>query len=209
MNKKEQAVAVFDKNAQLYEDKYMDVSLYEDTLNKFCQHIAKPNAKILDVACGPGNITKFLLDKKPEFQILGIDLSPKMLELAQKNNPTATFQLLDCKEILSLNQKFDAIVAGFVLPYLSKRETLSFIKKATKMLNDKGVLYLSFMEDEYKKSAYQTSQSTGDTLFTHYHQTDYIQVEIIMNGYEKSMIHRKRSVSNGKEVCDLILIAAL
>lgn len=108
---------------------------------------------------------------------------------------------------MSLNQKFDAIVAGFVLPYLSKREALSFIKKATKMLNDKGVLYLSFMEDEYKKSVYQTSQSTGDTLFTYFHQSDYIRVAIIMNGYEKSIVQRKRSVSNGKEVCDLILIA--
>lgn len=209
MNKKEQAVAVFDKNAALYEAKYMNVDLYSNMLNRLCEHIEKPNARLLDVACGPGNITKYLLDKRPDFQVLGIDLSPNMLELAKKNNPTAEFQLLDCKDIPTLHQKFDAIVAGFVLPYLNKRDALSFIKKATKMLNDKGVLYLSFMEDEYSKSAYQTSQSTQDTLFTYYHQADYIRYEIIMSGYSESYIKRNRGISNGKEVCDLELIAII
>ncbi len=207
MNKKTQAVTVFDKNAQLYEEKYMDVSLYDNRLNRLCDLIEKSDARILDVACGPGNITKYLLDKRPNFQVLGIDLSKNMLELAKKNNPTAEFQQLDCMDILSLNQKFDVIIASFLLPYLSKRETIGFIRRATMMLNDKGILYLSFMEGDYKKSAFQTSPSTGEKLFTYLHQIGYITFEIIMNGYEKSIIQRKRSISNGKEICDLILIA--
>lgn len=206
MNKNEQAVAVFDKNAQLYEEKYMDISLYSNTLDRLCDHVEVANARVLDVACGPGNITKYLLDKRPDFQVLGTDLSPKMLELAQKNNPNATFQLLDAKDILSLNQKFDVIVAGFLLPYLSKTEALRFIKNANKMLNDNGVLYLSCMEDDYKKSAYQTSKATGDKLYSYRHQVDYLILELIYQGFSKSIKSRKRYVHNGEEVCDLILI---
>ena len=121
------AVSLFNKNANLYEEKYMDISLYHNSLDLFCSTVNNENAEILEVACGPGNITSYLVQKQPEYYILGTDLAPKMIELAKRNNPTTTFKLLDCREISSLNVKFDAIISGFCLPYLSKEEAVQFI----------------------------------------------------------------------------------
>src|SRR6476660_8726042 len=53
------AVSLFNKLAKQYQDKYMDVSLYHHSFDIFCRHISKPNAEILELACGPGNITKY------------------------------------------------------------------------------------------------------------------------------------------------------
>ena len=86
------AIEVFDKCATIYQDKFMDLKLYHDSFNVFCSHIKKANPDILDVACGPGNITHYLLKKRPDFKILGIDLSPNMIALAQKNNPLQNYR---------------------------------------------------------------------------------------------------------------------
>jgi ubiquinone/menaquinone biosynthesis C-methylase UbiE len=65
VNKSESAIAIFDKAAKSYEMKYMDVQHYQQSLNLFGSHISKENAQILDIACGPGNVSKYLLLRTP------------------------------------------------------------------------------------------------------------------------------------------------
>src|SRR5690349_5613480 len=133
MDKTKIAVDIFNKHADKYQDKFMYFDLYNDTFDLFCLSIEKQNAEIIELACGPGNITKYILNKRPEFKILGTDLSPNMIKLAEINNPTAEFQLMDCRDIGKLNKKYDAILCGFGFPYLSKEEAIKFIKDASKV----------------------------------------------------------------------------
>ena len=41
----------------------MDISRYHELLDLFCEQLAKENPDILDLACGPGNISQYLLQK--------------------------------------------------------------------------------------------------------------------------------------------------
>lgn len=209
MDKTKIAVDVFDKNASLYQTKFMDVSMYHDSFDLFCSYIQKKEAEILELACGPGNITKYLLDKRPDFKILGTDLAPNMIELAKLNNPSATFQLLDSRDIRKLNKTYDAIMCGFILPYLSKEETEQLIKDAALMLNSQGIIYISTMEDDYSKSGFKKG-STGDEIFMHYHQADYLIDALKASGFKMIDLQRKiyDAVDKTKTV-DLILIAQL
>lgn len=165
MDRNKAAVAIFDKNAKLYEFKYMDVSAYADVLNLLCTHL--PNdADILDVACGPGNITQYLSQKQSDFSIIGIDLSQNMIDLAGVNNPKAKFELMDGRDVGKLDKQFDAIICGFGFPYFSKEEAVKFIKDASGRLKKQGLLYISTMEGNYDQSDFQTA-STGEMfLFT-------------------------------------------
>jgi trans-aconitate methyltransferase len=79
----------WNKVARLYQEKFMDLDLYDDTYDTFCDEVNIENATILEIGCGPGNITKYILNKRPDFIIDGIDISPNMIELAKTNNPTA------------------------------------------------------------------------------------------------------------------------
>ncbi|SFB29484.1 Methyltransferase domain-containing protein [Flavobacterium swingsii] len=200
------AVDIFNKLATVYQDKFMDVSLYYDSLDVFCQSIPKQNAEILELACGPGNITKYLLEKRPDFKILGTDLAPKMIELAQINNPTAKFQLLDCRDVNKINAKFDAIVCGFGLPYLSKEDAIQFITDAGNQLNSNGVLYISTMEDDNSKSGFKTG-STGDKMYQNFHQADYLTKALEDNGFKIINLQRKNYFYNEQDTTDLIIIA--
>ncbi len=185
----------------------MDVSLYHDSLDMFCNNLPKQNATILELACGPGNITKYLLEKRPDFKIIGTDLAPNMLELAKINNPTAEFQLLDCRDVAKMNVKFDGVLCGFGLPYLSKQEAIQFIKDAGKQLNPNGVLYISTMEDDNSKSGFKTG-STGDQVYQNYHEADYLTKTIENNGFKIVNLQRKNYIHNEQDTTDLILIAA-
>lgn len=201
------AIDVFDKRASEYQAKFMDVGLYHDTFDLFCSSIKKDNAEILEIACGPGNITRYLLKKRPDFQILGIDLAPNMIELAKMNNPTASFQCMDCREIRLLGKKYDAVMCGFCLPYLSKEESVQLISDVYNLLESNGLLYISTMEDDYAKSGLESS-SSGDQMYIHYHEADYLTQALLENGFKIIDVQRKEyPKQDGSTTTDLVIIA--
>lgn len=204
----EATVNIFDRHAEEYQSKYMDLAKYQDSLDVFCSlTLIAPH--LLDIACGPGNITKYVLDQHPSAKILGIDLAPKMLDLARVNNPTATFQLLDCRSIGELPGNYDGIICGFCLPYLSKEESVKLISDAAELLNDGGVFYLSTMEGEDSLSGWVGPSSGGkEKLYMHYHQEDYLVKALADNGFLIHLTQRISSQVEGKDqVIDLIIVA--
>jgi 2-polyprenyl-3-methyl-5-hydroxy-6-metoxy-1,4-benzoquinol methylase len=174
----------WDKVASVYQDKFMDFNLYNESYEFFCSTISKYNPKILDIGCGPGNITKFLYSKRPDFDIYGIDFSPNMIELAKKNNPSVRFSVMDCRDISNFKTTYDGIICGFCLPYLSGEECTSFISDCYNLLNHEGILYLSFVDDHPNKSGYQVS-STGDKVFFHYYRLEDIKKQLIINKFQE------------------------
>lgn len=201
------SIDTFNKLAVEYQRKFMNVAAYHDTLDLFCNSIANHQAHILELGCGPGNVTRYVLSQRPDFRLLGIDLAPNMLQLAQANNPSAQFQLLDCRAIRQLPMTFDALLCGFCLPYLSKAEAVQLIADAAALLNLGGVLYLSSMEDDYSKSGLQTS-NTGNQMHIYYHQADYLLEALKKNNFILLHIkHQPYPNDEEKITTDLILLA--
>lgn len=207
MDKTKIAVEIFDKFAKQYQDKFMYVDLYNESFDFFCSRVEKENAEILELACGPGNITQYLLKQRPDFKIMGTDLAVNMLELAKVNNPTAEFKLMDCRDIDTIEKKYDAIMCGFCLPYLPKEDAEKLITDASALLNTGGVFYISTMEDDYSKSGLKTS-SAGNQMYMHYHQSDYLIAALERNDFD--VIYFKQQPypeQDGTITTDLLLIA--
>jgi 2-polyprenyl-3-methyl-5-hydroxy-6-metoxy-1,4-benzoquinol methylase len=114
MDQYEETFNTWNNIAAIYQDKFMDLQLYNDSYDFICNSLTIYKAKLLEIGCGPGNISKYLLSKKPDFDILGIDIAPNMIQLAKVNNPTATFKVMDSRQIMDLNTKYDGIICGFV-----------------------------------------------------------------------------------------------
>ena len=207
MDKYEISVNTFDKLADQYQAKYMDFGFYFDTYDTFCDLVIKPNANLLEIACGPGNIAKYLLRKRPDFIIHGIDLSPNMIALAKTNNPSATFQVMDCRNISRLNKKYDAIVCGFCTPYLSKSGVIKLIIDMRAIIESGAPLYISTMEDEDNRSGFQTSDA-GDQVYIHYHQFEDLRINLESNGFKIIDVQRKQfPINNAIPTTDLFIYA--
>lgn len=201
------AAEIFNKLADLYQEKFMNVSIYGNSFEFFCDAIEKRNADILELACGPGNITKYLMEKRADFNILGTDLSLNMVNLARSNNPTVTFKVMDSRALDTLEQSFNGIMCGFLLPYLSKKETFTLIHDVAELLCPDGIFYLSTMEDDYEKSGLKKG-STGDELFMYYHQANYLIEVLTENQLEPIKLERIETKNpDGTMTTDLILIS--
>lgn len=182
MNKYQETLNTWNKIASLYNEKFMQLPYYNASYDYICQALSKPKAKILDVGCGPGNITHYLLSKRPDYALLGIDIAEKMIELARENNPTAQFAVMDSRQIDQLNTAFDGVVAGFCLPYLSPAEAEAFIFAAYKLLNQAGLIYLSFVEGDPEQSDFKTG--SGGRVYFYYHQLQTLLGALEMAKFE-------------------------
>lgn len=198
----------WDELASQYQDKFMNLDLYNDTYDLFCKRIAKKNASVLEIGCGPGNIANYILSKQPDYNWLGTDVAPNMIALAKANVPSAHFEQLDCRNILTLSQKFDGIMCGFVIPYLKENDCQSLISECFQLLTTGGTLYLSAIEGDYKKSKNETSSDGKHTLFVYYYSEDYLTQLLKESGFESVQIVRKPyKKGDGSEWVHLICIA--
>lgn len=114
MDRYKETFETWNNVASIYQDKFMDLTLYNDTYDYICVSVSKQKAKLLEIGCGPGNITKYLLSKRPDFDIFGIDIASNMIELAKKNNPQADFAAMDSRQIKSLAASMMGLFVGFV-----------------------------------------------------------------------------------------------
>jgi 2-polyprenyl-3-methyl-5-hydroxy-6-metoxy-1,4-benzoquinol methylase len=179
----------WNKIASLYQDRFMDLDLYNNTYDEICLSLTQDQAKILEIGCGPGNITRYLLSKRPDFDILGIDIAPNMVELAKKNNPSARFAIMDCRQIDELKTTYDGIICGFCLPYLSQSDCNKLIADCYQLLNEGGLIYLSFVEGDPDLSHFQTG-SRGDRVFFHYHHLADLKKLLAASGFEEQKIFK-------------------
>ena len=105
----------------------------------------RPNAEILDVACGPANVSVYLKKQLPAIHITGIDLATEMISRAKENIPDGNFQVMDIREVSQLNKIFDVIVLGFCIPYLNDEETIELLKDCRQLTLSDGYIYLSYI----------------------------------------------------------------
>ena len=107
-----------------------------------CEKHEKEPLRILDICCGSGDISKIFAEKLPEAEIIGIDFSENMLEVAQKkckgysNIKFISFDVTDLRN-LDLG-KFDICFISFGLRNLPSVE--KFLENIKYVLNKDGVL---------------------------------------------------------------------
>lgn len=167
----------------------MDLDIYDQSYDFFCSAIKNKKVRILDLGCGPGNITKYLLAKRPGYKIEGIDIAANMISLAEKNNPGASFKIMDCRDIADLDAGYGGIISGFCVPYLSEKDAIKLIQDSYHLLSDSGILYLSFVEGRKDKSGFQTG-SSGDRSYFYYYQLDDLKKLLDKTGFAIEKLYK-------------------
>lgn len=185
MDIKKETYETWNQIADLYQSKFMNMDFYNESYDAFCDALKKPNAKVLELGCGPGNVSKYLLTKRPDISLLGIDIAPNMIKLAKQNNPTAHFEVLDVMRIGELKELYDGIIGGFCLPYVSTDESKILIETCFKLLTENGICYLSFVEGKESESGYKTG-GNGLRTFFYYHSLEALKTLAIQSGFKSS-----------------------
>lgn len=202
------SVQRFDEFASEYAQRFMDLSSYSDSIDRFCDWIPGQQPQLLELGCGPGNVTRLLKLRFPESQITAIDLAPKMIEIARKELPEVDFRVMDVRDISIISEKFDAVMCSFCLPFLSKTDAKKLIADCADRLNPGGVFYLSTMEGDETRAGFETTSfSENAEIYFNYHRQTDLEAVLLQCGFE--LIQAKEqdyTEPDGSLTTDLIFI---
>jgi trans-aconitate 2-methyltransferase len=54
--------------------------------------------RVVDLGCGPGNLTRLLAERWPDAEVVGLDLSPEMVDRARADLPGVRFDVADLRD---------------------------------------------------------------------------------------------------------------
>jgi 2-polyprenyl-3-methyl-5-hydroxy-6-metoxy-1,4-benzoquinol methylase len=177
---------------------YMEEEMYADSFKQFCQSLPT-KARVLDVGCGPGiPVTKALV--KAGFNVIGLDLSPKMIALAEHNVPDAQYT---CKSITDIDyvEEFHGVMASYSLLCLDHDMFVLASGKIFLALKPRGYCFIALNEGVCGHSDALTRIS-GQLVYSRVYSEAEIkgafsQMRIIRLGraiVESSMYGREQSI---------------
>ena len=129
---------------QIHEDQHYnrDAIKVDDWLDRFEDIIDRSSLPILDLGCGGGNNTLYLIDKGKS--VIACDQSEKAIAMIQKNFPeikeTKCFNMLDGFPFP--DNSFEVVVADLCLHYFTEKDTSRINSEIERILLSGGHLLM-------------------------------------------------------------------
>ena len=185
------SIDTFDRNAEQYQDKYLEFEFYTQTYGSMFEHLPERGGRVLDLGCGPGSISKYLLERGLNLQVVGVDAAPSMIALARENCPSGDFHVMDVRKVSELEGPFDVIACGFCIPYLNLEDVQKLLKTCLGLLTSNGLFYLSAIEGEHG-STMTLGPDDGDQVVQFYYGFEELQALLVEMGFKVTSAERKR-----------------
>lgn len=151
-------------------------------------------SKILDVGAAIGDYPKYLTEScNKNFEVIGVDSSENMINVAMKKAPQANFQVMDMRSLDFSDNSFNAIICLATLIHVDDDTAIKILEKFDSMLKDNGLIIINVMEhisgnkEIYEKEPFNPKYNTyfnryTKTFFTDWFKgKDYEIIDIIDN----------------------------
>ncbi|MGW1409931.1 class I SAM-dependent methyltransferase [Streptomyces sp. NPDC002403] len=135
------AATVFDALGADYERAFGGSAAHRVSLQRLLGDLA-PRSRVLDVGSGTGRPTALTLTEAGH-DVLGVDVSPVMAELAARQVPGAAFECADIRELPLSEGAFDAACAYFSLLQMSREDQARVLRKLARLLVPGGHLVVA------------------------------------------------------------------
>jgi ubiquinone/menaquinone biosynthesis C-methylase UbiE len=141
----------YDRRAPEYDDWYLGTGVYadrdrpgwEEELWEVERVVAElPPKRTLDVACGTGFLTRFLRG-----EVLGLDQSERMVEIASWRVPGGRFVVGDALALPFDDASFGRLLTGHFYGHLNPEERKRFLSEAYRVADELVVIDSALRED--------------------------------------------------------------
>lgn len=138
----------YDRLAKIYDDRWQ---FYIHQTLSFLTAWAQiqPRERVLDVACGTGELERLLTRQNPAQTVIGVDFSTEMLAIAQtkcQQFPHITFQEASAMALPWATPQFDGIICANAFHYFD--EPIAVLQQFQQVLNPGGrVIILDWCRD--------------------------------------------------------------
>lgn len=166
INKKLTTLNSYNVSATHYAENTADLHPQEEA-QKFI-NLLPSCARVIDVGCGPGRDAKIFSDHGIE--VVGIDFSPNMIQIAKQNAPNCSFHIMDIEAIAFSSETFDGVWANCALLHIPKKNVHLVLRKIYAILKSKGSLYLSVKQDHISEAFEKDSRYGGLEKFWSFYE---------------------------------------
>lgn len=135
------AAVLFDDLGPDYEKAFAHAPAHLSALEWLIERLP-PAARTLDVGSGTGRPTAATLVEAGH-SVLGVDVSPVMVELAARQVPEAEFRCDDIRELPLDADSFDGVCVFFSLLQMTRAEQSALMRRLTRALKPGGHLVLA------------------------------------------------------------------
>ncbi|MFF2078169.1 class I SAM-dependent methyltransferase [Kitasatospora sp. NPDC058162] len=135
---------------------------------------------VADLGCGPGHVAGWLAEQGA--RVVGVDLSPKMVELAAREHPKAEFRAGDLLALPAADGEFAAAVALYSVIHLEPGELLPAFAEMLRVLRPGGLLLVSFHLGEEVRHLEEWWGHRVDVDF-HFLRTDDVAARLAEAGF--------------------------
>ena len=191
-------LAFYNDNAKRYALAWGSQEPLEDDPEKFVKYvnsiemITPKQKRILDAGCGHGRDVKFFIEKG--FRAYGIDLSEKLLEIAEKDNPDAWFYHSDIRDFTCYDDFFHGIWACGSLLHMPKEDLPEALQNLDGIIKPGGILYLTTKLGEGERL--EKKEGWGERFFVYYSRDEIL--DAVNNKGFKVLEDVVREKPNGK-----------
>lgn len=133
----------YDQFAEIYDHRWS--SYVSNTLNFLIDYLQRSkqilgNEYILDIACGTGELERRFLNLHPDLNVIGVDISEKMLDVARLKLPNLEFVNASARFLPFPDHKFDMVVTVSAFHYFE--QPLDTLKEIRRILKPQGKLII-------------------------------------------------------------------
>lgn len=118
--------------------------------------------RILDAGCGNGAYSRYLSEK---FEVIGIDISEKQIELAKKNAPKTKFICTDLTTTKFPDTYFDGILSLYMIIHIPRGEHYNLLDNFYRILKNNGVVLLNFHINDDPESYVDNFLGSGSKMY--------------------------------------------
>lgn len=162
----------YEGSAAEYADK--TASLHPSEMGKKFMSLLPSKGRVLDVGCGPGRDAKIFSDKG--FDVVGIDFSSQMIELAKKTAPKAKFVVMDLHKLDFPPNSFDGIWASACFLHISKRHLLAILSTLATLLVPGGILYFSVKQGIGEQLSQDSRYDNANKFWSFFEEVEWIDL---------------------------------
>lgn len=138
--------AAYDAVAPAYADTFMheldDRPLERSLLRCFAAICTRRSGTVADIGCGPGHVTSHLA--RHGLDVVGLDLSPRMIEEARKRSPRLEFRVGSMTALDEADDELSGIVALYSIIHLEPGARKRAFGEFARVIEPGGLLLISF-----------------------------------------------------------------
>jgi SAM-dependent methyltransferase len=117
---------------------------HPDDLRLIDHHLGQVTGPVLDLGCGPGNLTGFLRARCPD--VTGIDIVPEFIAHARQAHPSARFELGSIASPTWADGSVAGALAWYSLIHFEPNELREALAEIRRIMALGGVLVVGFFE---------------------------------------------------------------